>query len=456
VILDVIVNREQYFRIRFLDELTARKDVREAYEAVYRKLLKNMEEPGEYPTEWAGALIEVAIGSGRQDREELEPLVDILLSDERVNYEHYDQIARYLAARKDVTKFASRLEEAVQTMKERDNRLPALAEQLFRAGAREIPRGLLLQSRSEKRGEQYNDVKIGLKSLDRKSDHQYDVCRIERLFTGRMLLDRFRDDSIRENPKLSLWPESLELEPYPSSWKFALQSALSQMDLDAELDDFIDALAARVKPGDESAADRELFKALFRIFLENQEEKHYTRMAKAVTEDLSAIQDEEFKKLDDLRKTAEINIAWKANQDGDRKLSRELTDRLLQEGAESSHLYFLDARLAWLETDDPNKAVEIGSRYAKGMHGGSGRARLLNLIGCAQDELKNYDAALKFFQEAANQDPEQVFYFDNIAEMYDKKNEPRKAYEWAREAKRRGSRAEIVKKILKKGEPKDS
>jgi len=43
-----------------------------------------------------------------------------------------------------------------------------------------------------------------------------------------------------------------------------------------------------------------------------------------------------------------------------------------------------------------------------------------------------------------------VFYFDNIAEVYDKMNEHEKACEWAKEAKRRGSDTEIVNTILAK------
>jgi len=449
VLLDVILNRQDYSWITFIDDLSHRDDVQRVFKTVYASLLNKLQNgTDEYLTRSTGCLIEVAICLDYQDREELDTLIDLLLFSENVHYQHYDQVTSLLAAREDIRKFSDAIKKAIDAMEERDNRLPALAEQLFRAESYDIPKGLILQSKSEKNGEQYNDMKIGIKSLDRDTDHQYEQCRIERLFTSRMVLEHFHNSLQVDNSTDSLWPASLEPEPYPSSWKLMLQQLLIQMDIDKDLNRFIETLSTRLTNTEQYQSDRYMFKALFKMLIESQDVARYSRMIDIV-QALSLDDDvDDLSELNKLRQTAEINLAVKANQDGDLDLSRKYTDKLLKEGIDNSYLYFLDARLSWLEQDKPGLAIEIGTRYIDKMHG-EGKTRILNLIGCAHDELKQYPESLAFFKQASELDPDTVMYFDNIAEIYDKMSEPVKAYEWAREAKRRGSKTEIVDSIIR-------
>ncbi|MBI3560642.1 MAG: hypothetical protein HY080_02850 [Gammaproteobacteria bacterium] len=448
VILDVVENLEDYFWLDFIDYLSAREDIQSTCQRLYTKLLQNVNHSTEQVTEWAGPLISVSIMLGCQDNLELDPLIDALLFSEKPDYKHYDQVVRLLDKQNDTRRFAAKINQAIDAMEENDNRLPKLSEQLFRAGIHVIPRGLLLQSAKEKHGEQYNDIKLGIKSLDQKNNHQYDQCRIERLFTSRMLLERFRELVRTKDQVTSLWPDNLELEPYPSSWKLLLQPMLLSMDLGLELDILIEALAIRLNDKRRYPAEYQLFRALFSIMLESMDQPRYSKMSLIVQALPDKDTDEELSKLDALRKTAEINIAWKANQDEDLSIARRYTDKLLMEGVVNPTVYFLDARLSWKEKNDPQVAIEIGVKYMADLHGGSGRARLLNLIGCAYDELKEYPLALKYFQDAAKDDPNTVSYFNNIVEVYAKLEDPTKAYEWAREARHRGSSSEVVKRIL--------
>ena len=182
ILLEVVLNHEQYFWLNFLEDYTAREDVKAVYLKVYNELLVHLANSADFRLGWSGALVQLAIGLEYQERAELDPLLEYLLFHEEAHYEHFDQATNLLAAKADVTPYAQKIHKCLQNMKPRENRMPGLAEQLFRAGIYEIPEGILLQSAPNKSGEQYANQKIGIKSLDRVGDSQYDVCRVERLF----------------------------------------------------------------------------------------------------------------------------------------------------------------------------------------------------------------------------------------------------------------------------------
>jgi tetratricopeptide (TPR) repeat protein len=160
--------------------------------------------------------------------------------------------------------------------------------------------------------------------------------------------------------------------------------------------------------------------------------------------------DEAWADLHKIRQNTEANLAWQANGEGNVEVSKEITHRLLAEGYESAYLFFLEARLAWKETGDPAVAIELALPRLKSLHGGSAKAHLINLVGCAYDALGQFDEALAQFKQAADMNPEMVIYFDNTAEIYDKMGNVDKALASALDAKRRGSKAAIVEMIIKK------
>lgn len=323
VILHAVREHAQYFWLHFIEDFTGRDDVQAVYLEVYDTLIKNLEQSTEAPARhrptgaegtWSGALVDVAIGLGYQDRPELDPLFDRLLFEkERVDYNDYDIATKLLAAKENIAPYAETIRRALKNMEPRENRMPALAEQGFRAGVYEIPEGLLEQSRPEKSGEQYTDQKIGIKSLDQLGDHQYDVCRVERLFTAKIVLDRFRECNRNRYNETPLWPSELQPEPYPGSWKFFLAGFLQQLDRERELDDLIEHVCLRLKAGEEYAADREIFKALFKMLIEDRDRGRFGKMIEAVRANVDAMGEQESAKLNKLREGAEINIAWQAN-----------------------------------------------------------------------------------------------------------------------------------------------
>lgn len=445
VMLFVIEEYSDFFWLGFIEKYAARQDVQQACARLYARLIQALEKDDVDLLDVAHGLVPATIMLGKQNQSEIDPLVDRLLFAPDVDYRHYDLAIKLLNSKKDVRPFADIIQRAIKSMEPRDNRLPELAEQLFRAGIVEIPEGLIEQSRIEKGGEQYDSIKLGIQFLDQTSE--YDQCRIERLFTGKMLLNNFRQGVASEQ---SLWPESLALEPHPQSWAYLLKSALSQMNLEAELPAFIQALGSRL----DHAADRAIFTALFKTLVESKDQSHYLppmiNLVRALPSDAA------WADLHKLRKNTEANLAWQANAEGNTELSKEITHRLLAEGHESAYLYFLEARLAWKETGDPAVAIKLALPRLKGLHGGAAKAHFINLIGCAYDALGQSAEALAQFKQAAEMNPEMVVYFDNITECYDKMGDAEKALPAALDAKRRGSKAAIVESIIDKlsGKPR--
>lgn len=444
-ILHVVKDYYDFFWLDFIGKFSHREDVKAICTDIYHQLLSdkdNIDEMDVPPIRWLKGLVSVSILIDAQDNAELNFLAEKLLFAPDVNYEHYDLAIQFLAAKKNIQPFATIIQQAINKMDLRDNRLPKLAEQLFRAGIYEIPEGLLIQSAPQKQGEQYDSVKLGIKFLDDTSE--YDECRIERLFTGQQLLNNFRRG---ESVNQSLWPEALPLEPFPESWTYLLKSILLRMDLPDELDAFIDVLAARLT----FEPERHLFVSLIRMLVENadittDDMSHITRMAECVSD--SGLTDKDKALVLELKQTAMANIAWKANAEGNLELANDYVTQLLAEGYKKPTLFFLEARLAWKNTDDPAAAIVKATPRLASMHGGAGKARILNLLGCACDELVRYDESVAYFHQAAEMDPDTTFYFDNLAEVYEKMSETTKALEWAREAKRRGSTAAVVIRII--------
>jgi hypothetical protein len=454
--------KETYLFLSFLKPYDDHEAVITACFNIYNRLILKLEDVltdqgGKVKSirgqlKWIKGLIKSADIIGKQESKELESLVDLLLFKNKPNFSSYDLVVEYLKLRKDISSFKDLIQRAIDQMNERDNRLPAMAEQLFRAGGYDLPQSLLVQSFLEKQDEQYSGVKIGIKSLHDDS-MQNNQSRVERLFTGKMILDKFRV-LLANDDESSLWPGQLKPEPYPSSWKFLVQSVLLQMDIESELDDFITLLSKRLKIEDTYSADREIFAALMSIMIESQDFKRLDIMMLMLNEKPEVREQKCFSKLETARFNAELQLAWDANANNKNVKARELTDKLLKEERSHPSLAYLDARLAWKEQNDPAAAVALAESYLADMHFGSGKARLLNLAGCASDELQNYNEALKYFTEASQNDPETSFYFANIAEVHHKMGNKLKAQEWAKEARRRGSKEDILDEILGSNEHK--
>ncbi|MDF3821325.1 hypothetical protein P3G55_15585 [Leptospira sp. 96542] len=111
--------------------------------------------------------------------------------------------------------------------------------------------------------------------------------------------------------------------------------------------------------------------------------------------------------------------------------------------------YFYEARLVWYLKGYVESYLKkeyfiektIGDNYAL--------SRIYNHYGCLLDDEGRYKESLYHFELAAKTYPEEVIYTANIAEIYHKMNQNKKAVQYARICTDRGYTSAIISEILK-------
>ncbi|MCB1306086.1 MAG: tetratricopeptide repeat protein, partial [Leptospiraceae bacterium] len=91
---------------------------------------------------------------------------------------------------------------------------------------------------------------------------------------------------------------------------------------------------------------------------------------------------------------------------------------------------FLDARLRW-RMESIDACIAKLDSYIEQATDDTGKARLLNLYGCALDEQKRYQESLPYFERAYQLQPEESMYRKNIAEIHEKMGNTDEAKAWS-------------------------
>lgn len=140
-------------------------------------------------------------------------------------------------------------------------------------------------------------------------------------------------------------------------------------------------------------------------------------------------------------------------QAGDLKEARACADRALAVAPDDIDVVYLDVRLAWKEAGDPAAALVRARQRLAAIDTSLQRdesARFFNLLGCACDELKQWPEAKSWFEKAAALAPAEHIYATNLAELHEKLGERAQARQAAAKAKKLGSSATVVLRLLKR------
>jgi tetratricopeptide (TPR) repeat protein len=165
-----------------------------------------------------------------------------------------------------------------------------------------------------------------------------------------------------------------------------------------------------------------------------------------------------------LARSSRLMFGWSLLKQRRLAEARKVADAALADAPEDGQVRFFDARLCWLEHDDPRAAlprIEAGLLAAAD---GVGRARLLNLEGAVWDAVGDFQKALAHFHKALAVSESRTLDHDtgertgdtsmthailsNIAEAHWKLGQRDEARSFADQAARRGSTTDIVKTIL--------
>lgn len=110
--------------------------------------------------------------------------------------------------------------------------------------------------------------------------------------------------------------------------------------------------------------------------------------------------------------------------------------------------YYLEARLVWYKEGFEACYAKKDYFIAKTQHEPAALAHIYNNFGCLYDLQSLYDESLSCFEKAILSNPKDGMYVCNLAEMYCKLKEPKKAMEMAEKSKKLGHESHTLNAIL--------
>jgi len=239
-----------------------------------------------------------------------------------------------------------------------------------------------------------------------------------------------------------LWPRDvIAPEPYNVSWQRFFDIAWPAL----ERAQLLDVLHARVATR-ASDDDRRFAKYLL---LQDALRGDPRGPALGDALEQAGFPENELANVRQLARIGRIQLGWQLLQDKRFVEARRVADAALADAPKDGQVRFFDARLAWLERDDPEVALPRITAALDVATDDVGRARLFNLYGAALDALGRAAESIAWFERALAADPSQAaMLLSNIAEAHWKLGDRAQAHRFAEQATRRGATTAIVTEIL--------
>ncbi len=306
---------------------------------------------------------------------------------------------------------------------------------LVRSGCSELPAGIVEEAKEDRQSE---DDEMGGLFGDEKPE---EAATALRHYVARTIAK-----TLSAAPSAGpIWPAAVPAEPYRKSWHRFFEIAWPLWEKSGLLDTLHERLPARLSAED-GEADRQ-----FALHLVLEDVMRGDPRADGIAAALKAspLPKKDLEKVTKLARLSRLSFGWtllKARRLGE---ARQVADAALKDDAKDGQALFFDARLAWLEKDDPQEALHRIPAALEKAKDNAGRGRLYNLYGAALDAQAKYGESIVWFEKAMQADPsETAMHLSNIAEAHWKLGQKNDAATFARKAAARGSSTEIVKTIL--------
>ncbi len=346
-----------------------------------------------------------------------------------------------------VVEFQKPLLDWVQRAGQWDHQLGDMAKELFRSGWRELPKNLAVLSKSEKQSEEYASMILGIKVLDEDRGDD-SVCQAERLFTSWKISQHVSNLLDSDDLETSVWPEDLAHEPWPASWKYTLARVLPRLRETDQLEGFWTLLLAHAGADEKYEADHWLLRSALEITNGEEDFDTAIRLAHGIRGG-EGFDDRAKSRAKAYLIQSLINGGWPLVHEGNFPEAHRRLDELLELGPHEGVVHMYAARLAWIEHADPLAGVQVAEKAIKLLdRDAQGRGRLLNLIGCAHDEVGDAETALPYFEKAWQAHTTDPTYLANIAECHEKLGNQADALKWAKEALARKAKSELCERIV--------
>lgn len=153
-------------------------------------------------------------------------------------------------------------------------------------------------------------------------------------------------------------------------------------------------------------------------------------------------------KSEDETKRNLLKEAWDLVANKQYDLAHEKCDTIKSIDQSYGFAYFLEARLLWYKEGFEACYAKRDYFIAKTKHEPSALAHIYNSYGCLLDQELDYKESIIYFEKAITTNPNEGMYVCNLAEMYCKLKESKKAMHFAKKAKKLGHQSAILNSIL--------
>ncbi|PJJ08632.1 tetratricopeptide repeat protein [Flavobacterium sp. 1] len=161
-----------------------------------------------------------------------------------------------------------------------------------------------------------------------------------------------------------------------------------------------------------------------------------------------SMQDHLLDESEDEQKQTLLKEAWALVGNKKYALAQEKCDAVLTLDPRYGFAYFLASRLLWYKEGFDACYAKKDYFIAKTKHEPGALAHIYNMYGCILDEELRYEESKSYFEKAIETYPKEGTYVCNLAEVYCKLKDPKKALELAEKSKKLGHKSETLNIIL--------
>ncbi|WP_231131606.1 tetratricopeptide repeat protein [Flavobacterium hydrophilum] len=151
---------------------------------------------------------------------------------------------------------------------------------------------------------------------------------------------------------------------------------------------------------------------------------------------------------EDEQKRSLYKEAWDLVATKQYDLAQEKCDTIKAIDSRFGFAYFLEVRLLWYKEGFEACYAKKDYFITKTQHEPAALAHMYNNYGCLYDLQSCYDESLSCFEKAILSNPKDGMYVCNLAEIYCKLNQPKKALEAAEKSKKLGHVSQTLNAIL--------
>lgn len=153
-------------------------------------------------------------------------------------------------------------------------------------------------------------------------------------------------------------------------------------------------------------------------------------------------------KSEDDQKRALLKEAWALVGNKQYALAQVKCDALIELDPRYGYAYFLESRLVWHKEGFEACYAKRDYFIEKTKHEPGALAHIYNNYGCLLDRELRYEESKTYFEKAIEAYPKEGMYVCNLAEMYCKLNDPKKAMKFAEKSKKLGHESQTLSAIL--------